>query len=180
MTAVKSRLTEQEFMRLPDDGYKYELVDGEAKIAPTSIIHDIIVGNVYAALRLIARRRGYMTLGQAGFRMTSANIRCPDMSFTRRERFPNGLPPEGFGDSAPDLCVEIISPSEERADMERKLREYFASGAQIVWHMFPETQTIRAYTSPTQFETYTVEDEISLPNLLPGFHIAVAELFVIE
>ena len=64
--------------------------------------------------------------------------------------------------------------------MERKLREYFASGAEIVWHMFPETQTVRVYASPTQFQAYTVEDEIDLPDLLPGFRVSVAELFIIE
>lgn len=180
MTATKSRLSEQEFMRLPDDGCKYELVDGEAKAVPVGVIHDIIAVNICAALRPHARGRGYMTVGQAGFRMASKNIRCPDVSFTRRERFPDGLPPEGFGDAAPDLCVEVISPSEERADIERKLREYFASGAQIVWHIFPETQVIRAYTSPIQFQTYTAEDEIDLPDLLPGFRVSVAEVFVLE
>ena len=180
MTITKSRLTEAEFMRLPDDGYKYELVDGEAKIVPTSFKHDVIIGNVHLALAPFARGRGYMTIGQAGFRMISSNIRCPDMSFYRRERFPDGRLPDGFGDAAPDLCIEVISPSEERADMDRKVREYFASGAQYVWHMFPETESIRVYTSPTDFITRNADEEIDLPDLLPGFRSRVSDLFTIE
>lgn len=54
-------------------------------------------------------------------RMTSGNIRCPDVSFTLKSHLPEGKPGKGFGDEAPDLCIEILSPTEDLADMERKL-----------------------------------------------------------
>ena len=180
IAAAKPRMTEDEFMRLPDDGRKYELVDGEPKEVPTSVRHDIIAGNLYTALRPLTRGRGFLTMGQAGFRMVTRNLRSPDVSFTRKERFPGGVPPEGFGDEAPDLCVEVISPSEEPAEIARKVREYFASGARLVWHLFPETRTAKVFTSPTADATLDPDDELDGGDLLPGFVCRVADLFELE
>jgi Uma2 family endonuclease len=174
------RMTEEEFMRLPDDGCKYELVDGEPKEVPTSFEHDFVGGNVVLLLGPHTRGRGFMTIGQAGFRMKDGNIRCPDVSFTLKSRLPDGKPSKGFGEEAPDLCIEIISPSEEPGDVKRKLQEYFAAGARIVWHMFPESQTIPVFTSPTGFTTFAPEDEIDGGDLLPDFRCRVSELFALE
>ncbi len=173
-------MTEDEFMRLPDDGRHYELVDGEPKEVATSVRHDEIGVNLILLLGPYTRKRGFMTSGQAGFRMTDANIRCPDVSFTRKERVPGGKAPDTFGSIAPDLCVEIISPSEDKLDMARKVEEYFASGAEQVWHLFPETQTLAVYTSPTVLASYTREQEIEGGSLLPGFRCRVEALFDME
>lgn len=176
----RKRMTEDEFMRLPDDGHKYELVDGEPKEVPTSFEHDIIGITVATLLRAAARGRGFVAGSQAGFRMITGNLRCPDVSFTLKSRLPDGKPGTGFGDAAPDLCVEIISPTEEPADMERKLQEYFASGAKRVWHMFPETQTIKVFVSPTEFRIYTAQEEIDGGDFLPDFRCLAGDLFVLE
>jgi Uma2 family endonuclease len=112
--------------------------------------------------------------------MVNGNVRAPDVSFTRKERLPDGIAPQGFGDFAPDLCIEIISPSEDREEMAQKLREYFASGARMVWHMRPEMQTLQVFTSPTEFTTLTAEQEIDGGDLLPEFRCRVADLFALE
>lgn len=174
------RLSEDEFMRLPDDGRKYELVDGELKEVPTSFLHDTIGIQLAVRLQPFARGRGFLAGSQAGFRMASRNVRCPDVSFTRKERLPGGKPPDTFGDAAPDLCIEIISPSEERADMQRKVREYFASGAEQVWHLFPDARQVIVYRAPDDSATLEAADEITGGDLLPGFACRVADLFEIE
>lgn len=177
MAIARPRMTEEEFLRLPDNGRKYELVDGEAKEAPASFEHDAIGANIIALLMPVARGHGVIASSQAGFRMVNRNIRCPDVSFTLKERLPGGRPNKGFGDAAPDLCIEIISPSEDKKDMERKVREYFSADAQYVWHLFPETQRLRIYTSPTDSTLYEAEDEIDGGDVLPGFRCRVADLF---
>ena len=60
--------------------------------------------------------------------MRDGNILCPDLSLTLYARLPNGEVPEGFGDFAPDLCIEVISPSEAPGDIRQKLQEYFDAG----------------------------------------------------
>jgi Uma2 family endonuclease len=179
MAIVRARLTEEEFMRLPDDGRKYELVDGEAKEVPTGYLHELITTRVLELLLPHARGKAYVGGSGAGFRMATRNVRAPDVSVTLKSRLPGG-PTVGFWNEAPDLCIEIISPSEDREDMARKMREYFDSGAQEVWQLFPESRTLRRFTSSLDFEELSSETEITLPNLLPTFHARITELFEIE
>lgn len=175
--AVKTRMTEEEFMRMPDDGRKWELVNGEPKEVPTAHTHDILVGWLVRLLGVHADPTGFLAGSQAGFRMASGNIRCPDVSFFRESRLPNNLPYSGFGDEAPDLCIEIISPSEDQADMIQKVREYFGAGAEQVWHLFPEQKMVRVFLSPTVSAEYHENDEITGGTILPTFRCQVAELF---
>lgn len=177
MAITHTRMTEAEFLHLPDNGHKYELVDGELKEVPTTLKHDAIGANIVAILMPSIRGRGVLTIAQAGFRMKSGNVRIPDVAFTRKERLPGGAPPDTFGDFAPDLAIEIISPSEDPADMARKVTEYLNAGAQQVWRLFPEAQRLTVHTSPTETRTYEAQDELYGGDLLPGFRCRVAELF---
>jgi Uma2 family endonuclease len=174
-------ITEEELMRLPDDGFLYELVDGRLAGQPCkSFLAGIITVNIVGLMGLYVRGHGIMTLGKAGFRMANGNIRVPSTSYTRKERFPGGHSPDGFADLAADLCVEIISPSERKADMARKVREYFDGGTVQVWHVFPERQEVIVFTSPTETQTLDADGILDAGGLLPGFSCRVADLFILE
>lgn len=177
MALTKTPMTEEEFMRLPDDGHKHELVNGEVKIVPASFEHNVIGAHIIALLTPYARGRGVIASSQAGFRMTNRNIRCPDVSYTQKARLTGGKPSKSFGDVAPDLCIEIISSSEDPKEMQQKLEEYFDSGARQVWHLYPETQRAIIYTSPTESTVKEANEEIDGGDILPGFRCRVAELF---
>ncbi len=176
-TLTDKQITDEDLMRLPRDGRKWERVDERLQEVATSAKHDQIVIWLGRLIGPYADDHGILTASQTGFRMSDRNVRCPDFAFTRYDRFPNGEVPDGFVEFAPDLAVEIISPSEEPADMARKVDEYFASGAQQVWHMFPETQTVKVFRSPSDARVYQPEDELDLNDLLPGFRSGVTELF---
>lgn len=178
--ATRVRMTEDEFMRMPDDGRKWELVNGEPKEVPTLFEHDIFGVQLVLLLGVHAKGIGFMTMGQSGFRMASGNIRCPDLSFTRKSRLVNGLPPKGFGDFAPDLCIETISPSEEAGEMMQKVREYFGAGAEQVWHLFPEQKMVRVYLAPEISVEHHANDELTGGNILPTFRCRVSEIFELE
>lgn len=172
--------TKEDFFHLPDRGVKVELVDGNLREVPTTVEHDVIGANLVALLVPAARGRGFVTISQAGFRMRSGNIRIPDVAYTRRERFPGGRPPTTFGDAAPDLCIEIIYPSEEAGERERKRREYFDSGAVLVWELFPESQMVQVYTDPVTFTTLGSPDALTGGDLLPNFQCGVADIFALD
>ncbi len=178
--AVRRRMTEEEFLRLPDDGRKWELVDGKAKEVPAGHRHDVMVINIGAMLKPFARGRGFVAGSQAGFRMASGNVRSPDVSFTRKERLPDGLPAESFESMAPDLAIEIISPSEQPDEMARKVAEYFGAGAEQVWHLFPDTRRVTVYTSPFNTADFGPEETLDAGDLLPGFSCRAEELFDLE
>ncbi|MCC6444230.1 MAG: Uma2 family endonuclease [Armatimonadetes bacterium] len=177
MVGVKAMMSESEFMRLPDDGRKYEMVDREAKEAPAGMRHDEIVMRAGVALYPYARGRGALSGSQAGFRMEGGNIRSPDISFTRKERLPGGQSPIGFGEAAPDLCIEVISPSEDWEDAFRKIGEYFASGAEEVWLLRPEARQATVYRSLLETRVYGPEDRLGGGDLLPGLACRVEKLF---
>lgn len=174
---TEKTITDEDLMRLPRDGRKWELVDGRLQEVATSFKHDQIVIWLGRLMGPYADDIGGLTASQAGFRMSNRNVRSPDFGFTRYDRFPNGEVPDGFAEFAPDLAVEIISPSEEPSDMTRKVGEYFASGARQVWHMYPETLTIKVFRSPSDVTTLEPDDEMDLDDLLPGFRSRVADLF---
>src|SRR5689334_9796161 len=107
MAILHRPMTEEEFMRLPDDGHKYELVDGEAKEVPTGFEHDVIGLTVGRLLYPHTHGRGFIAGSSAGFRMRTKNVRSPDVSFTQKSRVHGGKPGRSFGAVAPDLCIEI-------------------------------------------------------------------------
>jgi Uma2 family endonuclease len=169
--------TEDDLRNVPEDGCKYELVQGELTRVPTFFEHDLISSILLSYLLPIAQPLGFVTTGQAGVRMRSGNVRVPDVSFTRRERIREVYPRPGFGTASPDLCVEIISDSESPGDIEEKVVEYFASGAICVWHLLPETRQVRVFDSPFKSAILAEADELEGGSLLPGFHVRVGDLF---
>lgn len=177
MVETRPKLTEDEFMAMPDDGHKYELVDGEAKEVPTGGLHGDIAVTLILMLGSIARQLGRLFDSGTGFRMAGGNVRSPDVAFMRRDRLPDGVAPLGFVEGAPDLAIEIISESEDRSDAARKIVEYFESGAQQVWTVQPLTQSVTVYHSLDRVRTWDAHEELTGGDLLPGFHCQVGEIF---
>jgi len=177
MTATKSRLTEEELMSLPDDGLKHEYVDGEVTDVPTGGVHEDIGAILTILLGPHALRVGRIYGSGLGCWMRSGNVRSPDVSVVRSERLPGGRSGKGFFQGAPDLCVEIISPSENRRDMERKVREYFESGAQQVWHVLPKTREVIVFGAAGTQTRLGPEDTLTGGDVVPGFECRVADLF---
>ena len=73
--------------------------------------------------------------------------------------------------------MEVISPSNTDREMERKLREYFAAGAELVWYIYPESQSAIVYTGPDQFTEIDVDGVLSGGEVLPGFELSLQKLF---
>lgn len=177
---VERKLTEEDFLALPDTGHKVELVDGEVKIVPTGWEHGQIIIRLILLMAPHALPHGQMADSSTGCRMASGNIRVPDISFIRKERAPQGDALQEFLDGAPDLAVEVISPNENHTDMMTKVGEYLESGAQHVWQVFPESRRVVVYRSLDQVFTLEAEEDLDGGDLLPGFRCRVADLFASE
>jgi Uma2 family endonuclease len=102
-------------------------------------------------------------------------VRCPDIGFVRLDRAPQPFG-EGYVPMPPDLAVEVMSPGNITEDMERKIQDYLRYGVQIVWQVFPKTQTIVVHT-PEDVKTLTIEDTLDGGTVLPGFKLKVSEIF---
>jgi Uma2 family endonuclease len=173
----KRRWTEADLLCLPDDGRKYELVNGRLVEVPTGARHSRI--SVEMGARLYAARPSGTTMFASctGFRMAQGNIRSPDVSVMRTDRLPDGKVPEGFVDGAPDLAVEVVSPSERVSDLLAKMAEYFESGAQEVWLLFPERKQAHRYRADLTVEVLNEDDILHGAPLLPEFAVRVGDLF---
>ncbi|MCS7301378.1 MAG: Uma2 family endonuclease [Fimbriimonadales bacterium] len=173
----KRRYTEQDLLQMPNDGRKYELVNGRIQVVPTGGRHGWIgsklSGITYTLLPNTLRSFDSST----GFRMKQGNIRSPDFSLMQRARLPQGKPPVDFIDGAPDLAVEVVSPSENQKDLAQKVVEYFESGAREVWLLFPERKQVYRYTAPLEVEVLREDDVLTGGELLPEFKVRVGELF---
>ena len=159
----------------------YELVDGtlvekgmgyeESEIALLIAIH---LGNF-----ILPRKLGILT-GEAGMMRTTSQIRAPDVAFLSRARFPGGKRPKGpIAPVGPDLAVEVLSRSNTKKEIARKLDEYFASGARLAWIVDPKTKSVRVHTSPTESTRIDAASGGVLDggDVLPGFRLPLAELF---
>ena len=105
-------------------------------------------------------------------------VRMPDVAFHSWTHFPNRLlPPGAFVDQAPDLAVEILSPSNTEREMARKRSEYFAGGCRLVWQVYPPTHRLRVYTSPDAFVELSEDDSLEGDPVLPGFRLSVRRWF---
>jgi Uma2 family endonuclease len=120
-----------------------------------------------------------IVLGADGMiRLEPGLIRIPDASFIPWERIPGAeVKDEPMAPYAPALAVEVVSPGNTRKEIQRKLRDYFLAGVQLVWIIQPKTQTAQAYTSPGEFRRIAKNGRLDGGTVLPGFSLPLADLF---
>ncbi len=176
-------MTAEELLRLPMGmGERYELVAGEFKImSPAGSRHGRIVSRVNSLVEQAVRRgRLGATFGaETGFVLSHNpdTVRAPDVAFVAAARLPAGDLPDGYFRGAPDLAVEVVSPSEAAADIQSKVTEYFEAGGRQVWIVYPNTLQVVIFRSARESMALLAEDTLDGGDLLPGFACRVAELF---
>lgn len=156
-----------------------ELIDGKVvEMVPPSELHADLAATLCSKLRSFVRRhdlgRVYVelscTFSPSGF------VRVPDVCFIQKSRLdPARNRSKGF-DGAPDLAVEIVSPSDRWNDVEDKIRLFLQSGTRVVWIIEPENQAVTIRTRTTNAMIFE-DDILSGGEILPGFEMPAAELF---
>ncbi|MER3403295.1 MAG: hypothetical protein C4337_08435 [Armatimonadota bacterium] len=175
-TKTRRRMTEEDLKALRDDGHKYELVNGRIRTVPTGGRHGWLEAKLMSLLAPRFLHEKPLFGSSTGFRMVGGNVRSPDLAVMERARLPEGKIPIDFIDGAPDLAIEIISPTERPQEVHEKLREYFDSGAQEVWLIFPDKKELHRYTGLLEVQVLREHETLTTP-LLPGFQLPIAELF---
>jgi Uma2 family endonuclease len=179
-TAKKTDWTEEQLMMLPDIGHKAELLDGRVEMSPAGFDHGDLGLYIGGLLRAYVRRKrlGRAADSSTGFWMKSGNMRSPDVSFVAAARLPKDrTAPRGFFNGAPDLAVEILSPTDSRAAMRRRIREYFDSGTRLAWVVDPQRRCVTVYRSKSDTETLKAGQRLDGGAVVPGFRLGVTELF---
>ncbi len=161
-----------------------ELVRGEIiRMSPTGHLHGFLESNFDRMLGtfIYEHKLGRVFVGEVGIytRRNPDTVRAADVAFISTERMAQ-VKSASYLDVAPNLIVEILSPDDSWGDLMEKLEEYFNIGVQMVWIADPRRQVVFVYHSLTQVERFAGVDELSGGEVLPGFKVAVAELFMVE
>jgi len=165
---------------LKPDSRGCELVEGTLVEKPTGLEESFLAGSLLTLINnfIISRNLGFVT-GEAGFyELSGGTVRGPDVSFTSWERLPGRRrPTDPIPLAAPDLVVEVLSPSNTKREMALKREEYFGGGVCLVWEIDPRQRTVRVYTSLEAFRDLAATDTLTGDPVLPGFSLPLADLF---
>ncbi len=176
-------MTADELASLPDDGQQYELSKGRLiSMCPTGSVSSVVAANVLIDLGGFVKRGRHGVCGTAegGFRLTTApdTVRAPDVWFVRAERIPAEGIPATFWPGAPDLAVEVLSPSDRLGDLMLKLRDYFEAGVTLVWAIDPATRSAGVFRRD-RAERFIGEDGVlDGEDVLPGFTLRLADVLL--
>lgn len=115
---------------------------------------------------------GYKYLALDGGR-----LRIPDLSFVRREKLEGGLPARGWTPYPPDLVVEAVSPNDDAEAVHHKVQVWLDGGAALVWVLYPDSRQVVAHHPDRTSRTYSIGEELTGEDVVPGFTVPVAEIF---
>jgi Uma2 family endonuclease len=182
MAETRIRMTSEELLRLPDDGKRRELVQGELReMAPAGGRHGDVAGALHVLLGHYVReqRLGKVPAAETGFLVgrNPDTVRAPDVCFIARDRVPPTGSPRGYWDLAPDLVAEVVSPNDTAAEVQSKVQMWLETGVRLVWVVYPDTRSVMAYESLKEISTFTTGDTLSGDNVVPGFECSVSEIF---
>ncbi|MDW8222048.1 MAG: Uma2 family endonuclease [Gemmatales bacterium] len=183
MSAIldKPKLTPADLLRLPKDR-RYELVDGELVEKPMAWTSAVVTAHL---VRLLV---DYCEESDAGvvansnasyccFPNKPNQVRKPDISFIRRERITPALWEPGYLRIRPDLVVEVVSPTDEVAEVDKRIRDYQEAGVPLIWVVHPESRQVDVHRLGERGEILGEGEELRGEPVLPGFRVAVREIF---
>jgi Uma2 family endonuclease len=157
-----------------------ELIAGKVREKmPVGGIHGKIATRLSTRLSIWAANHGGEVGIEAGF-VLGRNpdlVRAPDVFYIAPQHLPDGGTPEGFWLQAPDLAIEVVSPSESANDIAEKVMEYLEAGVAVVWVIYPKSQQVMVHTPDYLTRTLRGQDTLQDQQLLPAFHYALRDLF---
>ena len=183
MSTTLPLVTAEQLLNAPHDGMRRELIRGEIVIMnPSGAAHGHIV--VELTLRVAQFVRGN-SLGvvfgaETGFVLARNpdTVRAPDVAFVRKARIAEIGLPHQFFPGPPDLAIEVVSPSDRASDLEAKVQDWLAHGCLSVWVVNSHRRTVAIYAHGIEARTFTDEDVLEDPELLPGLRIVVEALWL--
>ena len=177
MATTTHLLTWKEFEQLPDE--HLEILEGELiTVPPPKSGHSLISENAADLLRPLKANGAGRVLCEAGYKLSEdpASWIQPDVSFLKMERIRATKPNDHFL-GAPELAVEVVSPSETADTLNRKIDLLLAGGSLAVWVLYPTHRDVRVYLPDGTSFRRGLNDVLTVPELLPGWELPVSSLF---
>lgn len=177
--ALPAACTAEELLDLPDDGFRYELVRGELRqMAPGGYEHGRVAARTARVLDgfVSEHRLGEVVGAETGFVLARDpdTVRAPDAAFVAAERVPTDR--DGYAELAPDLVVEVVSPSDRAAEVADKVLMWLEAGCRMVWVLYPQRRAA-VHRPGGEARLLGPDDVLDGGEVLPGFALPVADLF---
>ncbi|HEV3197646.1 MAG TPA: Uma2 family endonuclease [Bryobacteraceae bacterium] len=177
--ATATTMSGATFDQLPyEEGRHLELLHGEVITVPRPTPkHQISVTILTASLLgYFEREPGGVALPDCEFAIGEDDRLCPDGAILLKERWASIDPDKTPIPLAPDIAVEVLSPSERTTDSMRKVWTYLEAGTREVWQFQPDSQKVLVYRSAKSITVLDIGESLSTP-LLPGWEISVRKIF---
>jgi Uma2 family endonuclease len=173
--------TEEDALRIQDrEGRTCEVIDGVLVEKAMGFFESCIAATLIQLLKnyLDNRRLGIVAGPDGLVRLMPGRTRAPDVAVFYWEKFPDRrMPAEPVPHLIPDLTAEVLSTSNTKAEIERKLDEYFSTGVRAAWVIDPARATARIYAARDDFADIDEDGSLVAPAVLPGFVLRLGELF---
>jgi Uma2 family endonuclease len=176
-------MTADELIRLPRGRWRYELVRGELRqMTPAGHVHGRVAADVLIRLGAFVRehRLGATYAAETGFylRRNPDTVRAADASFVAAARLASmALSPDGYFPGAPDLAIEVISPSDTYTEVDEKVGEWLEAGCLAVVILDPRRKTGTVHRPGSDVVRLAETELLALPDLLPGWSLPLGEIW---
>jgi Uma2 family endonuclease len=179
-TSVDRLLTANEYVRLAEDGQRHELQGGVLVAEPQAFPRhaQIQARLAHSLFDFVSSRRLGVVLTEGGFLLSQNpdTIRAPDVSFVRADRFDPDEAARRFFPGAPDLAIEILSPSNRPAEIHAKVADFLAAGSRLVWVIDPDRRVASVYRTLLSPRRVGAGGTLDGEDVLPGFSLALEGL----
>ncbi len=183
LSTQSTLLTAEDLCKQSDDGYRYELVKGEIRrTSMTGFEHGIlsvIIGSLLDK-HIEMHRLGSVCSAGTGFKISQNpdTVRASAGAFVRQSAIEEKGIPKGYWEGAPDLAVEVISPSDTYTQVAEKVDKWLNTGCAVVWVVNPRRETVEVYRSPEDITVLQGDDILDGGDVIAGFQCSVKDLFV--
>lgn len=178
-TPAAARMSAEDYIAAPQSAHKSDLIEGVFVMAsPASIEHEDVQYFLGTTMRnfVTARQLGLVAGPNMAYRLSGDNVYQPDVSFLSNAR--RHLAGEVYVQGAPDLAVEVISPSSRQYDAFEKRINYARAGVKEYWLVDPIERSVAIYTlEEDQFVRAPQRDAVLRSQVLPGYWLHLAWIF---
>jgi Uma2 family endonuclease len=182
MAVVHHLVTADELLRMPNNGFRYELVEGELRrMSPAGFHHGRLIMNIATPLdqHVRAQKLGVVCAAETGFLLSTDpdTVRAADVAFIRQDRIGHESELEGYWPGAPDLAVEVVSPNDLYTEVDEKVTDWLDAGTRMVVVINPRKRTVTIYRSLLQIVVLREQDTLDAGEVISGWTLPISTIF---